>query len=422
MEITHLRLEPTINIENKDLVCTGKLEVKNIKKGSFFYLNEKLNISQLYTMIKGNRVNIGFSEGERPEDFFIHTAKKILIDLPSEVELQIDEILDIYLDYSGELRFDDWGTNYITDQAIELALYACWFPIVSLDNRPTFEVRINSPKDFLWKANGEEMKCDEENLFVFRNTRGSNDVTIIGIHESKAIKEESIFWGWKADYHMYKKVEDDLRRIKQILKEWYGEPETGNLSVALVPREKGGMYVRGSLIVCQSNLDESFFTEKKEWLIHSWAHEISHLWFCYTGTETYNNWLDEAMAEFSSLMVCKELYGEEHVTAYLEKIKTKFEEPLPAIKTIKRSHSDAHTVYYYWGTLVLLDLCDKIGFSQIIKSLKDFSLKSRQKSQIVTEDFIESLNKITGEDWEQYIKEKLEETPTFSVPLTYKQS
>lgn len=416
MEITHLILEPSINIENKTLQCTGKMEIKDIKKESFFYLNEELTISQLYAIVKGNKVDISFSEGERPEDFFIHTAKKVLIQLPLDVKIQTEDTLGIYFEYSGKLRFDDWGTNYITEEAIELALYASWFPIVSLGHRPTFNLIIHSPKDFVWKANGVEKKHEEENIYEFENTSGSNDVTMIGIHHSQAIQEESIFWGWKEDYHNYKKIEGDLQEIKRIFKEWYGEPESEQISVALVPREKGGMYVRGSLIICQSELDEVFFNEKKEWLIHSWAHEIAHLWFCHTSTETFNNWLDEAMAEYSALMVCNELYGETHQEQYLEKIEPKFEEDLPAINTIPRSHPKAHTVYYYWGTLVFLDIRRKIGTKKLKQALKEFAKISQKERSVSSKHLIESLNLVTGKDkdWQKYIENKLSEKPKFN--------
>jgi len=416
MHISHLYLEPKIDQKKGALSCNATIYVESAEEQLYFYLNSKLKINKMFFEHDGKKINLDYTIQAPSEDFFINKSVKIIVGIDSKYIKKTD--FKVFLEYAGKLEYDDWGTNYITEEAIELALYVAWFPIMELESRPTFEVKIHSPADFEWIVNGVERKNNEKNIFEFYNNTGSNDVVIIGMDSSKIIKDSTdIFWGWCENYKNYKTIEEDLQKVKILMKKWYGEPHNDQLKIVLVPRKQGGAYVRGSLIVTQSDMDEVYFNEKKEWLIHGWAHEIAHKWFCYASVATFDNWLDEAMAEFSSLLVCKELYGEEHLESYLEIVKERMkkEDDLPAIKDIKRSHPKATMVFYYWGTLVLMDIHSKIGDTKFKQVLKDFSQKSIEMESVVTTDFTASLNKITGEDWSTLINKKISEKPHYYV-------
>ena len=78
-------------------------------------------------------------------------------------------------------------------------------------------------------------------------------------------------------------------------------------------------------------------------------------------------------------------------------------ERLPAIKSITRSHDKAHLVYYKWGSLILHKIYQKIGKELFKQTVRSFSQKSAIQKETTTDDFIESLEKVTRESWKETI-------------------
>ncbi|MHA1211365.1 MAG: hypothetical protein ACTSSH_02785, partial [Candidatus Heimdallarchaeota archaeon] len=125
-------------------------------------------------------------------------------------------------------------------------------------------------------------------------------------------------------------------------------------------------------------------------------HEISHFWWNKTSTETFHNWLDEALAEYTSSLIISEKFGgdswlekrAERVLVALEK-----ESDLPPIRNTPRAHKNAYTIFYYRGFLLFWDLHQKIGAQMLKEIIKEFALVCNDNDAITTLDFLAILGK-----------------------------
>ncbi|MBA7531831.1 hypothetical protein ES705_24055 [subsurface metagenome] len=167
------------------------------------------------------------------------------------------------------------------------------------------------------------------------------------------------------------------------------------------------------MMIYPEDLPDNYFTELWRNVVTAWTHELSHIWFNKTNPDEWHNWIDESLADYCAFIVAKEEFGEEFFNQLIKKRTEliKKEKDLPSIKETKRDHKQAYTLYYYWGTLIHDNISKEIGLEKMKEVIKDLAKKSKRKDIIETIDYVESLNKITGKDWTDYIDKMVSETP-----------
>jgi len=415
MNIKHIDLEVEILPNNSEINCIGSFKVANVKDELFFHLNNLLEIKGLYMKKKDENYNLTYSPSEIDSDFFIKTSRKWIVKLPEDFQHK-DELV-VYIKYQGKIEQDEpYKTNYLTPEAIELAIYVAWYPIIKMDDNPTFTVILTALTNWTWIMNAEKKKIDNtKNGIQWERKDEAIDLVLLGRPIETAITEDNseIFWGNKKYLNKFKTLEKEILGFKNKLEDWLGKPNVDSFKIALNSRETGGTYVRKGLISTQGSLPEEYFTEKKELLLLSWMHEISHLWFDASEKGTYHNWIDEALADYTALIMSENYFGEEFFNKRLATIQERIrkEENLPAIKEITRSHEKSHLLFYSWGSIILHEIRKKIGLESLIEVLKDFTNKSKTKSIVKTQDLIVSLNKITKEEWSDFIHEYISKSP-----------
>lgn len=415
MRIKYIDLEVEFSPENSVISSKGFFKVVNVKDELFFHLNKLLDLEEVHIRNKKDNINLVFTPTEIDSDFFIKASRKWVIELKQE--FQNKDELEIFFKYQGKIEQDEpYKTNYLTSEAIELAVYVAWYPIIQIDDTPTFSVKLTGPRDWTWIMNAEKKKiANSKSDIQWIRKEAAMDLVLLGIPYEIAITEEmsEIYWGNKEFLKKFQNLESEIFDFKNKLKEWLGKPSVDSFKIALNSRETGGTYVRKGLISTQGSLPEEYFTEKRELLLLSWMHEIAHLWFDASEKGTYHNWIDEALADYTALIMSETYFGKEffnqRITTLLNRIQN--EVSLPAIKEITRSHEKSHLLFYSWGTLILHKIRKKIGLELFIKSLNDFAVKSKTKSVVKTEDLIESLNKVTSKDWSDFIQEYISKSP-----------
>ncbi|MBD3192634.1 MAG: hypothetical protein GF308_18480 [Candidatus Heimdallarchaeota archaeon] len=413
MRIKHINLAVTINPNDSELACQGSIQMSNPEEKPFIHLNKLLELEELYLKEKNSRIDLAFSPSEIDPEFFIKASKKWSIELPANY--QEKEELELFFKYRGKIQRDEpYKTNYLTSEAIELAIYVAWYPIVELDDNPTFQVKLKRIDNWLWTMNAPR-KSESENTIVWERKDPATDLTLLGRPKTTAITKEmsAIFWGDKSFLENFSSLEQDILGFKQKLEDWLGKPKNDAFQIAISSRESGGTYVRQGLISTQGNLPEEYFTTKKKRFLLGWMHEIAHLWFAASEKSTYHNWLDEAIADYSALLLSELFYGKKFFEEILEKHRKMIEKEkdLPAIKEITRSHEKSYIVFYKWGSLILHEIRRKIGLDLFLEVLRDFADKSKKQTVVNTDDFIESLNRLTSDDWSGFINKHLSIKP-----------
>ncbi len=411
MKIKSISLNLNMQPENLTLKSRGTVKIqkeKSSEKILRIYLNTELDWKKLVIKQGDRSFKLKKTKIDRPKDSFLKAANYWETILPDEIE---DEF-ELEFKYEGTIKSDPWGTNYLTNESVELSLYTAWYPIINLEDKPPFEVNLQGPKNWLWRMNASSK---DSNQWI--SQKGDSDLTLLGRTVDSAINYQKgqRFWGSKEYYEKYLPLESKLKEIETLLKEWLGPPENDELVIALTSRGTGGMYARNGLIVTQDILPNEYYTTRSNLLLLSWAHELCHMWFNKASVKDYHNWIDEALADYCALKIAEEYYGEEFYNERLDKVKEMITEELPAIKSITRSHEKAQLVYYKWGGLIIHKINLEIGNELFKKAIKDFAQKSVIQKETTTDDFIDSLEKVTEGNWSEKVNNLLEEKPDLKL-------
>ena len=409
MALEHLSLSLEIEPKSSHIRVTGEAIFGGVEDKLAFLLNPCLDITNAEIVTEGVRKSLELQEVRPPEDLFLPAAQ-YEVTIPEES--RNDEELRVHFEYEGKIYRYSFDTSRIRSDFVELALYALWYPIMDFDNHPTFEVKLNSPEDWMWIMNAQEIGKDPH---TWRRDTPATDLTLHGRPVSNAIKPEdsSLFWGEPRYLKKLRTLEDDFSKLREILVDWLGEPETTDLRIVLVPRNFGGAYARTGLIVIQDDIAD-VVPEKASAIIQYWNHEFAHSWFKKTKVNSYHNWVDEAFATYASFLAIEEIYGREEFDAFIEKYRRTIaeEKDLPSINTIERRHEKAHVVYYVYGTLILHEIREKSGIADFMVFMRRFAQRCVEQDVITTDDLTDVLNEVTGEDWSGFINDRISMTPS----------
>jgi aminopeptidase N len=147
---------------------------------------------------------------------------------------------------------------------------------------------------------------------------------------------------------------------------------------------------------CLRTKNFSLYTEK------GIAHEIAHFWWHNAPADTWEDWLNEAFAEYSMLVYIRERKGNETFRKIVEEYKSKTKD-LPPVWGIGRNSPEAYSVLYEKGSLLLYEFEEKVGKEVFFNFLKDVV-----RNQISnTNDLIELAEKKLSKSVGLWFKEKL---------------
>ena len=132
------------------------------------------------------------------------------------------------------------------------------------------------------------------------------------------------------------------------------------------------------------------------------AHEMAHFWWHNAEANTWEDWLNEAFAEYSMLMYLREKIDINIFNRYISEYKKKVEKS-PPIWGIDRAKPEAYSALYEKGSLILMEFEEKLGQEQFLDFLR-LILKEKVAN---TNEFLDLIEKVLPKDIRLWFENKL---------------
>jgi hypothetical protein len=320
------------------------------------------------------------------------------------------ETLQINFQYAGEIKRGIFEAliglninNRITEDWIEIGLYSPWFPFQPENRNLTYQVTVKIGPEYRVIGMGKTQKMDD--YWEISEEDPTNDIVIMAAKDmKKSIQENSL----SLDVNYYtlsdSTADDMMRNSSYILEkyfEWFGDIKASQVSIVVTPRSKGASYARRGFVVLTSFEDEKYYQNRIGYFQYI-GHEFAHFWWTGAPTASWEDWLNESFAEYSSLMAVREKFGEESFVNRINE-KQKRSKGLPAIKGIDRTSSEAHAVLYDKGCILLYALESQIGKESFLRLLKQTKINKVNS----TEQFLKVLMDLTSVEVSREFEGKL---------------
>ena len=334
------------------------------------------------------------------------------------MDTEHDEFV-IEIEYAGQIHppSKDSGMpvmGYIKRDFVELACYSAWYPVpFNMETNMSFELTIEGPDDWTWEANGNCIGIEKSGSIArwsIKQARSVNDITIVGLPKRDAqLDTNSLFWGPRTMVATHKTLDIGAREMRNRLAAWLGPLfEERNLRFALTPRELGGAYARTGLIVVGGGYSTD--SSLRGPVLQSMCHEMCHDWFCKASVQTYDNWLDEALAEYCSIMITDDYLNENYLENRIVKTKERLtkEGHVPAIRQLKREQEVAYAAYYYRGFLLLNEVSENVGRDEFRRIIGEFAQVCVREKAVTTNMFLDFLEQKIGKNATAIVNEWLD--------------
>ena len=415
--VTHYYVQVEIVPAQKHLSAEAVLKVEGLTrdiKTIRVYLHEEFDIHSVSA--NGNPLKFFVPEAQ-DKPMYSPSAKAIDIELPPDENMASSQKIEI--DYSGPISQTINGVNLISEDLTEIALYCAWFPMLKENQSFTYSLMVTLPE-------GQRVVCDseisseavKEGKVTWRCERRTPgyDIPLIAsgnlkvkVRETEAMKTEVYFR--QIDESLIDDVLDQAIRAAEIMTEKFGDPTTkGRLTVVYSPRSGWG-YSRIPLIVGpEENYLRRLKSDKgKIENFHGLAHEIGHFWWSVASTSTTDDWINESLAEFSSLYATERVFGRVEVAKILKNYTTQIlslANAKPILET-KRDERSAYVLFYEKGSYLFEMLRSMIGEEKLFSILKSFYRKHRGGRTAVTADLLSFLVDAGGEKIRPFLNEYL---------------
>jgi hypothetical protein len=140
------------------------------------------------------------------------------------------------------------------------------------------------------------------------------------------------------------------------------------------------------------------------------CHEACHDWFCKASPLTYDNWVDEALAEFCSIHIVNDYVKEDFLSSRVTKTIELLEKAgdLPAIKELVREKEEAYAAFYFRGFLLLNEVAESVGVSKFREAIGEFARFCTQAESITSDMFLKMIQTRLGKKPRERIERWLE--------------
>ncbi len=282
---------------------------------------------------------------------------------------------------------------------LELNLYTSWFPLNTEYGLFAYDINVQLPKDYQLIGSGKTSNVGE--LWRIKQNNPFLDIPII---ISSDFKHFNVGKGRIKTYYLLldkktkKTIKTSAKNHYNQLNTMLGNSSSGNLVLAINKFNRSISYSRKEFI--SLSIENSFKVTDEKTL----AHEIAHLWWNKANVNTWEDWLNESFAEYSSIILRRNLHGEKSFNENIKKLKKTITD-LPSLYKLKEEKSKNQKTTTYKGAYLLYELENKVG-------RKDFEqlLKKVHKDEInKTSEFLDLVKSEFGVEAEQYITAKLNE-------------
>jgi len=252
---------------------------------------------------------------------------------------------------------------------VELALYSAWFPFQPEFGLFTYDLAVQIDKDWLVAGAGtvtgkgsgqwqlvQPVETMDINLVASRNLH-------MRIVDDGGMPVQIDFVG--LDAAAADRIARVCGRSSGQFARWFGPASGRALTVVVAERSDGGGYGRPGYM-CLERAYTSKLDEKE--LSTQLPHEIAHMWWNRGPVTTWEDWLNESFAEYSSLMFARETLGQDVFDKRLAEY-SKAIAKTPALRGMKRGDEQSYLALYWKGSLILNQVEKRMGKEQFIAFL-----------------------------------------------------
>lgn len=362
-----------------------------------FMLNKSLDLRAVCAPVG---VDYEFVRARSGEFYYSSDSAPIVVEFHRPLEH--GENIELKIQYEGEIPETHWGENFIKSEWVEIAFYCGWFPL-NPDNM-NFRYELDLKMDPAYKVTGNGLVSGGNGAWKIREDTPTNDIVVIACRDLKTtiISGEKLslrFEHADLEKEFAERIVADTFKIVDQFSEWFEHDISQELTFVVPRRSRGGGYYRPRFFTMLFDGDP----DKYESFVRSLAHEIAHFWWRGADTTTWDDWLNESFAEYSSLMLVREWYGAEPFSRYLIKYR-EAAEGKPPIWGIERSDKDAFVVLYWKGSIILNWLENAMGEERFFDFLSVL-LKENAKSTALLLNVLENMSsKETRDNFEAKLK------------------
>ncbi|WP_308993252.1 M1 family metallopeptidase [Mariniflexile litorale] len=409
------------DLKQKKLFGTASVEFDILKSTDSIYLDAR-NFEKVRCILNGKEISTMYDE------------QYIIIKHPFQMNTQHEMNMTWEVRPQKAMYFIDWeyeeGNKQIWTQG-QGKYTSNWLPSIDdMNDKIEFDLSIEFDKNYQVIANGKLINRelnDSTNTWYYDMQKPMSSYLValaIGNYDKKTeISKSGI------PLEMYYYPEDSLKfeptyrytkRMFDFLEEEIGVPYPWQ-NYKQVPVKDflyAGMENTSTTIFADSFvLDSIAFVDKN--YVNVNAHELAHQWFGDLVTETSgtHHWLQEGFATYYALLAEKEVFGEDYYYWQLyEYAQELLEQDKTGQSTSLLNPESSSTTFYKKGTWVLHMLREQVGDKAFKMAVKNYLLKYQFKN-VETDDFINEVEKVSGQDLNGFVKNYLVDIEFFKDRL-----
>lgn len=394
-----------INPRKGFIKVNGTIIISAVERNLFFVLNRGLRWTKTVRKTASGNQTIKPSKSDALEVPRFYNGELWTFDVLDEVQ----EEFVIDFEYEGQIHPPSKDLEipimgYIKKDFVELACYCAWYPVpLNIETNMAFEIALEGPEDWIWKVNGNLQKSEQnENSFIWTWKQKSlvNDIIIVGLPERDAFtSDESYFWGPKDIVGGQKVLDEDIKRMKILLDDWLGPLQSeSQIKFVITPRTEGGAYARSGLIIVGGGYSTEVSLRKH--VLQSMCHELCHDWFCKATVMSFDNWVDEALSEYCSIMTTEKYFNDGYLEWRLVRTKEKLKEygHIASIRSLTRDQEESYAAFYFRGFLLLNKLSEHFGKSKFEKTIGEFAQFCVYNKNITSDLFLDYMEREFGDE------------------------
>lgn len=361
----------------------GQIDINSLDtvKANFkiYFSNENQNDS-LHLFINKNAEIKSITLNDSSIEYSLEEVENDLPDIKKIIiQKKFPKIFNLEIAYEYPLKLIEKKTFEYNPKWIELNNFTGWFPF-NRENT-TFEYNL----DFQIPANYKLISPGDitirPNHWLIVNENQTDDIPVVISDEFDIFKsenEEILFYTVKLNSAQKKAILEDGNDINKFYQQKFGYSNQNNLIITINPFSHPWSYARHGFI--SLSLKNDYKTNDRLRL----AHEIAHLW--WSNNKVYgngNDWLDEAFAEYSSLIWYKKFASNKEFDILLQKYQEAYKLDLKITEVRPRDDKFVE-VTYFKGAYLLYKLNQKIGNQKMMEILQEVNKKKiNETSQFI---------------------------------------
>jgi hypothetical protein len=374
----------------------GKAEIKN-PCDSTFLLAKNMKI---ITVTADGR-DVSFFRRPSP-----NTENSIELTVPGKLPK------NLVIVYRGQILPDDYpknvgSLNMINSALVELSDHIDWYPKSKNNSSFLYLLDVEVPTGFTTITNG--FLLDQGANGRYNQTRWKSGAPVYGITLVSApdLRKSAISGNGMSVEVYYSRLpvsyvdsmKVDLLQTMTLFSDIFGCSPSHNLvRVVYSPRSSGG-YARAPLILVSESfaLDQinQKFGTARDFRLN--AHEIAHYW-SRADVGTYDDWINEGLAEYSALLVSEKIIGKAFSDILLD-------EYIGIVNSSPTTYSIAETPgdsrdrevnRYYKPVLLLNNLQKQYGYERIKNFLRTLYVRFSISGKATTALFLDEVKNCFG--------------------------